>query len=62
MDDEQKLIEIRKVCLEIDAMIQKNPSRWLGSLEWVTGKIMCIAKYGTGYTDSTAPRAAETVH
>ena len=52
-DAERKLTEIREICCKIESMIRKD-GQWRGSLEWVTGQIMCVAKYGPGYEDSLA--------
>lgn len=54
MEDSEKLIAIRKICLEIDKSVHKDPTKWRGSLEWVTGQIMCVAKYGDGYENFDA--------
>ncbi len=52
----EKLQRIRRICLDIDAMVNQNPAQWWGSLQWVTGQLMTEAKYGSGYEDSDSPK------
>ena len=52
----EKLAAVRRACLEIDSNIVKDPSRWRGSLQWATGEILGVVKYGDGYSDSNAPK------
>ncbi len=47
-----KLVEVRKICLSVDTMIANDRKKWIGSLEWLTGQIMCAAKFGPGYEQS----------
>lgn len=62
MNDTEKLEEIRKICLEIDTMVHNDPSKWKGSIQWVTGQIMCAAKYGPGYPNCDSASGDMTWH
>lgn len=51
-------VDIRKACLKIDTLARK-PDKWSGSLEWATSQVMCIVKFGEGYSDHNAPNESE---